>query len=159
MYVDFYKTLVHIRGMNIGYGYDRAPEALTDLGAERVYIDTAGTGRQERANMLANGSMRPGDVLVMLAASDLGRGPEVRKIRKAIEAKGVKIETPAKSTPYNRPGRPRRFAPDPSQDKQIEALYRSYLTMAHVLARASDIMGRKVERHQLVYRYKKRWPE
>ena len=109
--------------------------------------------------MLGPLGARKGDTLVMLAASDLGRGREVQKVKDAVASLGVKIVTPDKPTKYNKPGRPRKLVPTPAQDRKIRALYRSFLTMGHVLNRASEIMGYDVKRHQLLYRYGNRWPD
>jgi hypothetical protein len=141
--------------MKMFYGYKRAPkDAPADC--EKVWLDDAKTGRQERGDMML--SLSDGDIVVVLAQSDLGRGAEVKAIVAGIEAAGASLSVgPPEVIPAQR-GRPPMFAPDPEQDRKIRALYHSYNVMSYVLDRASAIMGWPVQAHHLKRRYGNRWP-
>ena len=104
------------------------------------------------------GGVRDGVTVVVLAESDLGRGAEIAQMRDQITKAGASIRVANGVTADPKPaGRPKLFDPTPDQDKRIRALYHDFFTMGHVKARAKEIMGHTVERHQLVHRYGKRW--
>lgn len=137
------------------YALNRQPHEAPE-GVDKVWLDGPTTERQERDDMMDQ--LRGGDVVVVLATTDLGHGREIRSMQDAIEAKGATLEVDEswKPTPAPR-GRPRTFDPDPTQDRKIKALYRGYQKLSYVLDRASEIMGWEVQRHHLRRRYGARW--
>ncbi len=141
--------------MMVGYGFRRHEEDLRKAGAKRMWIDVS-RERPERADMMREGGLREGDTLILLAENDLGgSAPANAKWRAMIEERGVTIRV---KEPPKRPrkfgGRPKKFAPDPEQDRQIRELFLcDYLTAYHKVRRASEIMGHVVEYDQLYYRY------
>lgn len=139
----------------VGYGYRRTEADLRAAGAEVVYIDVS-KERTERADMLRDGGLREGDTLIVLSENDLGGNPRANaKWRGMIEAHGVTVDVrPPAKPPAKLGGRPRKFNPDPEQDRQIGDLFHDPTrTKAYVRRRASEIMGHVVRYDQLYYRY------
>lgn len=103
-------------------------------------------------------ALRPGDVVVVVAAGDLGAGREIAALRADIAARGCTVEVVAPEREPGRIGRPRLFDPSPEQSAKIARLYRGHQTLSYVLDRASEIMGQPVERHHLRRKFGNRWP-
>lgn len=143
--------------MRIFYGY-QTPASAVPPDCERRYIDGEGTGRQEREDMIA--SLRPGagDVVVLLARGDLGRGAEVPAMERAILDAGATISVEAPEKPAPRPPGPApTFQPNADQDERIQALYRARIYKQQVLERAREIYGGHVSWDMLRRRYGARW--
>lgn len=143
--------------MKVGYGYNRSPRDFAPYECERLFLDDATTGRQERIDLM-DCLDKPGerDTLVLLSKGDLGRGHEVAKLLADLEAANVILEI-IQAPPAKPQGRPRKFAPSEDQAKRLEALWRSSLPLSHVLVRAREITGQDVKRHQMIYRFGSRW--
>lgn len=139
--------------MKIGYGYRRTEKDLHEIGAERVWIDTS-RERTECADMVKHG-LRGGDTLLLLSHNDLGGSSRAHaRLRKVIEAMGVEIEIIEPDKPPAKMGRPRKFETTQDQDEAIAAIwYDEAYTEAYKVRRASEIMGREIKRHQLIYRF------
>ena len=151
------KNTPRLQYMKIGYGYERAEALFDSLGCERVYLDTPGTYRTERAAMFKPAALRLGDTLILLALGDLGRGFGLTKFQQMLEDRGISIEVYPVEKIEGLRGRPRKFDPDGNQDDLIRTLWRTpAYTLAYVLKRAGEIMGHDVARHQLSHRYKRR---
>lgn len=140
--------------MRIGYGFKRTSPDFTRAQVDRLYIDTPDTDRAERADMLMLG-LRRGDVLVLLAPGDLGRGAELPPLRRLLEERGVTVEVLPAEEPTRPRGRPTGFDPTPEQDEKIKRLWYQIgvYQMKHVLQRAEEIYGAPVSRNQLDRRY------
>ena len=121
------------------------------MGCEKVFADYKGTNRQELNMLLVRGGVRKGDTLCVRSLGDLGQGAESTRIRKLVEAKGVKIEILPVEKELKVQGRPKKFAPTPDQKEHLCVLWYSPATLSHVLDRAEDIMGQKVTRDKLYY--------
>lgn len=135
--------------MKIAYGYNRHPDDLSPIGADRVYVDMPNTKRQERGAMLAPGAMREGDVVAVFDLRDLGE-----HTRREIKQRGASIEVVEVNGAARKPGAPPKFTPTPEQDSAIKTLWLNPgYTLGYVLDRAKQIMGEPVARHQLVHRY------
>ena len=64
---------------------------------------------------------RAGDTIVLLAASDLGRGGELPLLRKDIRGRGMSVEVMELPTePPKQAGRPSPFVPSASQIKSLQ---------------------------------------
>ena len=138
--------------MRIGYGYDVTPEAFAHAKVDKVYLDVPGSGRRERGALLETGRLRLGDVVVLLSPDALGP-----KAWAAVKGLGVGVETCPPAGPAKRPGAPLVFDPDHKQDSDIKALWLNPgFTLAYVLRRATEIMGKPVYRHHLTRAYKNR---
>lgn len=130
-------------GMIIAYLFNRPKAVASDWDAGKVFIDAPGTMRLEREDMINNGGLRAGDTLVLAAMSDLGRGAEARSLAGLIERMGVTIEVRALDAirVKKKSGRAAHMRPDPTQKRQICALWSSAIEQKHVLERAAKIMG------------------
>ena len=111
--------------MRIGYGYGRRRAALEACGVERFYMDTAQSGRSERAHLFRD--LRSGDTLVLLKISDLGVGKGLRNMRAELADRGVEIEVAAPQaaepeTPAVM-GRPPAWKPDAETDERFRAMW------------------------------------
>lgn len=140
----------------IGYGWCRTEDDLLAAGADLVFIDY-GKERPQRADMLRPGVMRPGDVLILLAESDLGRGRELAKQRELLAERGVRIDVKADKSPAGNPGRPAKLSPSEDQDAALAALWADETrNPAYKVRKASEIMGHEVTYAQMYYRYETR---
>ena len=142
--------------MKVAYGYNRSPRDFTPYGCDRLFLDDAATGRQERMDMLDCLKPNAGDTLFLLAKGDLGRGHEIKKILADLDEANVTLEI-AQAPPPKPKGRPRKFDPTEDQAKRLSALWRSSMPLSHVLVRAGEIVGAEVKRHQMIYRFGPRW--
>lgn len=141
------------------YGYNRSEKDAPE-GCEKFWLDDHTTHRQERDDMILSLDPDAGDVVVVLAKGDLGKGAEAAGIVSAIEAKGASVEVHKPEKMPETRGRPPNFNPTPEQDRKIKRLYKSYQVMSYVLMRATDIMeGFPVKAHHLKRRYGNRWKE
>lgn len=140
--------------MRIGYGFGRTSEDFARAKVERLYLDTAFTDRSERTDLLQR-DMRAGDVVVLLAAGDLGQGTDLRAVRRRLKAAGVTVEVLEAEKQRKQRGRPAKFNPTPDQDEQIRKLWYmdGIYMMKHVIQRAEEIYGKPVTRNQLDHRY------
>lgn len=127
-------------------------------GMDFVYLDDETTNRLER-NTMMDCNVRQGDIIYVIATSDLGRGAEARVIEEKILSEGATIEIVEVQKPAETRGRPAMFKPTPQQDEQCKTLYHSYLQMSHVLKRVEQIMGQRFKAHHLKARYGRRWPD
>lgn len=153
-HVDPLINVFHDARMRVGYGYERAERDFGEASVDRVWIDTRSTDRMERAAMLEMG-LRPGDTVVLLALGDLGRGTDLRAVRRRLEEMRVTVEVQSSTKEPKPRGRPRAFTPDAMQDRQIKKLWYAdgMYTMQYVLRRTEEIMGQSVSRNQLDHRY------
>lgn len=120
------------------------------MGAERTLADYPATNRSERTAMLALGGLRKGDVLLLRAMSDLGRGAEVATMQAHVERIGATIEVvPVKGEAPKVKGRKPRLEPTEDQKGALCGLWWSPQPADHVLQRAAEIMGAEVDRHQM----------
>ena len=139
--------------MRIAYGYDVKPEAFAHAKVERTLIDVKGSGRKARGQLLQRGYIRPGDVIVLVKASHLGKNTE-----HFVTGLGVRIEVSTPVGPMKKPGAPMVYAPNAEQEDYIKSMYLNPgYRLAYVLAEASIKMGHKVERHHLVRAYGNRY--
>ena len=137
--------------MIVAYLYNRPVSEGAAMGADKTFADFKGTGRQELQDMLLRKGIRPGDTLRVRALSDLGQGAESPRIQKAISDLGVTLEVVPGSAAPKVKGRKARLKPTPEQKEHICALWYSPAPVDHVLSRASEIMGGKVDRNNLNY--------
>ena len=121
------------------------------MGAEKTFADFRGTGRQELTDMIERKGIRKGDMLVVRALSDLGQGAESKRLQKMITDLGVWIEVKPGPEGERVQGRKARLKPTDEQKAHICALWYSPAPVDHVLERASEIMGGKVDRNNLNY--------
>lgn len=121
------------------------------MGAERTFADYRGTARKELQSMIDMKGIRKGDTLVLRALSDLGQGAESKRLQKIITDLGVWIEVKPGADGERVQGRKARLKPTPEQKEHICALWYSPAPVDHVLSRASEIMGGKVDRNNMNY--------
>ncbi len=134
------------KAKRIGYGYKRHPADFEHAKCERVYFDHSGSGRVERGQLFVPGALRPGDVVVLLDARDLGA-----KATSAVEAAGASVEVSPLPGEPRRAGSPLIFDPTPEQRAAIRALYLNPgYTLRYLLDRAEEIMGWLFSRNMLV---------
>ncbi len=134
------------KAKRIGYGYKRHEADFEHTKCESVYLDHPGSGRVERGQLFVAGSLRPGDVVVLLDARDLGA-----RATEAVEAAGASIEISPLPGEPRRVGPPLIFNPTPEQKAAIGVLYLNPgYTLRYVLDRAEEIMGWRVSRNMLV---------
>lgn len=130
----------YIRLMKVAYLYNRPAKLADDWSADRVFADTPDTRRVERADMIEHG-LRDGDVLLLAARGDLGRGREVPALIERIEAHGVAIQIMGEPETPKKPGRNPKLDLTQDQEAQICRLWRSGLEQSYVLRRAAEIAG------------------
>lgn len=137
------------RHKRYGYGYQRHEADFGHAKCDRLFLDFKGTGRTERGELFVDGVLRPGDVIVLLDARDLGA-----KATEAIEEMGLTIEVMPIAGKPRRVGAPLRFDPDPEQDAKLRTLWLNPgYTLRYILTRAHEIMEAPVSRNQLTRRY------
>lgn len=106
-----------------GYGYRRDRDDLRKAGAETVWCDLE-PGRYQRAAMMRNGALRPGDTLILFKLRDLGGSPVAdEKWREKVEARGVAIKFAAPPETARTIGRPRKYAPDAAGARRHHAVW------------------------------------
>lgn len=138
-----------------GYGYRRDPDDLRKAGAETVWCDME-PGRYQRAAMMRNGAMRPGDTLILFKLRDLGGSPVAdERWRNMIAERGVTIRLV--DMPAGAPktiGRPRKYDPDEAGKRRHWAIWTDG-TRAEVdrLAAIAADYGSPVTRQTLNGRY------
>ena len=135
--------------MRVGYGFRRDEAALTDAGAEVVWLDTS-KERTERAAMIQTG-LRKGDTLVLLSIRDLGGSAPADKVWRArIEALGVTVDV----IEIEAETRPKKFDPLPDQCARLRAMWLDGLqSEKYRLRRCVEIYGAQVSKGQLFGRY------
>lgn len=121
------------------------------MGAEKTFADYKGTARRELQMMLEMGGVRKGDTLVIRALSDLGQGRESQRLQKIISDLGVVLKVVGGGEAPRLRGRKARLTPTAEQKEHICALWYSPATVGHVLDRASEIVGGKVDRNNMNY--------
>ena len=137
--------------MIVAYLYNRDVSEGAAMGADKTFADYKGTERRELTSMIQMKAIRKGDTLVVRALSDLGQGRESQRIQKQISDLGVAVRViPGPEAPRVK-GRKARLKPTAEQKEHICALWYSPAPVDHVIARASDIMGGKVDRNNLNY--------
>lgn len=135
--------------MKLGYGYNRDPYALRQAGADRVWIDTNGSGRMERADLFTSG-LRRGSVLILLSRSDLGVGKEIPRFEALAEQIGASIEVHEPAKPSRlKPGPAPAFQPSGEQRARISHYWHGPFKASEALRQASEIMGQEVTRNSL----------
>ena len=121
------------------------------MGCDKTFADWANTKRAELAALIGGGALRQGDTLCIRALSDLGQGAESKRMQKAISDLGVVLQVVPSADSVRSKGRPARLKPDSGQKERLCDLWYSPAEMEHVLTRAEDIMGAKVDRNKLNY--------
>lgn len=135
--------------MKIGYGMNRDPQALREIGAERVCVDHKRSERREREALFTTG-LREGDTLLLLSRSDLGRGREIERFEALAADAGVKIRVIDVPKPARLPPGPKpKFQPTPEQRARCEHWWYGPFRRSDALAAISEIMGREVAVSQL----------
>lgn len=138
------------RGMQCGYGYNRAPAALKAAGADRLWIDHDQSGREMRAHLFGPQGLRPGDVLILLDRGDLGVGKEIARFEAMAIAAGAAIQiVEAKPPTRLAPGRKPGFAPTQEQEALCRHWWMGPFRRADALDEIEKIMGRRVSPDQL----------
>lgn len=125
----------------LAYGYERSRSDFSGLGVQAGYFDGPKTNRSERQEMMK--WLRRGDVVVVLAMSDLGAGKGLRNLLAEIEAKGATVEV-AKPlrTEEKAAGRPARWNPDPEQDERFRGLWADVsVDGAYIIDEACKLTG------------------
>lgn len=74
----------------IGYGYERREKDFDHAKCDVVFVDHKTDGRAGRHAAFA--AAFAGDVIVLLAPGDLGRGEEIRMAKSRAKAHGVTVE-------------------------------------------------------------------
>lgn len=128
--------------MILGYGYERDPADLRAQGAERVWIDTAKSERQERSDLIQV-ALRRNDVVVILARGDLGQGREIPMIEGMIAERGgtIRVVEVAKPAPLP-PGPAPSFRPTFDQERRLRHYWHGPFKAAAALSQACEVMGR-----------------
>jgi len=134
--------------MNIVYLYNRPTSDADEFSPDKVFADDPKTNRIELSDMVDMGVLHKGDTLYLRSRGDLGHGKAVGAIWDKIIAQGVTIKIVPKdrSKVKSQSGWMR---PTDEQKAQVCTLWNSSLDTKHVLRRAGDVLGRKVERHHL----------
>ena len=124
-----------------GYGIDRDPAQLRDLGAEKVWIDVKNGDRAERAALFGV-AVRQGDTILLLSRSDLGHGREIPRFEAVAAEKGVTIRVVETPKPARLPPGPApTFRPSYEQDRRIRHYWHGPFKRAEALRIASQEMG------------------
>ena len=121
------------------------------MGCERTFADYEGTRRAELINLIEGGGAREGDTVCLRAQNDLGQGAAIKRHLKKLAEMGVTVEIMAVPKEKKVTGRPKRFNPTPDQVELLCSLWYSPAEQAHVLKRASDLLGYEVKRDKLNY--------
>ena len=139
--------------MIIGYGYKRRESDLVKMGADKVFIDTE-RARPERAEMMINTQVRPGDTILVLHMLDLGGTIMAsEQFASKVRAKGVDVKI-APGSWEARGGRPRKFDPEGDDDTYCRGIWlNEYYTVATKLTKISKRLGYTVLRSAPHYRY------
>ncbi len=140
--------------MIVGYGWKRDEKDLLAEGAERVYIDTK-KERPERAAALAAGSLRKGDMLVLLHWNDLGGNkPASDRLSRWLFGRGVDITVSQNFARYTPKGAAKFIPESADQDAEMRELWLDpERPEVYKLRRIGEIYGKPVARGQLFYRY------
>ena len=134
--------MAYIGCMIHGYGYERDPDDLRAQGAEKLWVDTAKSDRQERTDLI-NVAMRRGDEIVILARGDLGHGREIPMIEAMIAERGVTVRVADVPKPAPLPPGPApSFRPTYEQERRLRHYWHGPFRARDALAQACDIMGR-----------------
>lgn len=138
--------------MRIAYGYNRDPKALAKLGCDRVYSDNDKTKRLDRGYMIDKAGIKSGDVVVVIALGDLGRGKEATKIANMITAQGGSVEVEPDEIPRKR-GRPQKRVLSPEADARLKAHWLHGADPNSVFDAAKDELGEVPPRSWFSRRY------
>lgn len=92
--------------MKVAYGMNRTRKEMDAAGvkAEKYFLDNKVSGMQERLDLVH--AVKKGVTVVVLSMADFGKGMAQRKIVKAIEKAGGKIEVMEDGSPAAVGGRP-----------------------------------------------------
>jgi hypothetical protein len=134
--------------VKFGYGINRTIAELEKAGAERCYIDHDGSRRTERNQLFAD--LRKGDVVILLARGDLGRGREIERLEALIADAGAKVE--AKEPPEGArkpPGPKPKFNPTPEEHRRVQHYWQGHLSRPEARRQIEKIMGMPVSDSQL----------
>lgn len=149
--VAVFEMLRYVFSMKIGYCINCDPRDLREAGAKTVYADTKSSDRAERACAIRD--LRAGDVLLILARKDLGRGREIPYIEGLVTQAGATIEivdTPdPPRPPARKPGPAPLFSPDAEQERRLRHYWHGPFKAAEALRQAEAIMGRPINRATL----------
>lgn len=139
----------YISPMILGYGIDRDPAQLRDLGAEKVWIDLKNSDRAERAALFGV-AMRRGDTILILSRADLGHGREIPRFEALAAEKGVTIRVVETPKPARLPPGPApTFRPDAEQERRIRHYWHGPFKPGEALRIATEEMGYPVGRAAL----------
>jgi hypothetical protein len=134
--------------MKIAYLYERPVSEGEAMGADKTFADFAKTRRLELTDLIDGGGLVSGDTLLLRAKSDLGKGREAERHIAKIEGMGVEIVVLPTKADVRLKGRPQRAViADLAQFDLICGLWYSPAPVDHVIARASDKVGAKVDRN------------
>lgn len=126
-----------------GYGINRDPDDLRQQGAEKLWIDTDTSGRQERTDLI-NVALRDGDTVIVLARADLGHGREIPMIEDILARKGVTVRVADLPKPAPRPPGPApSFRPTLKQERRLRHYWHGPFRARDALSQACEIMGRE----------------
>lgn len=139
--------------VRVGYGFRRPDKEFDKLECDRLFIDTHGTKRIHRTEMLK--LVRDRDCVVVLVASgDLGSGKERAALNVRIEQDyGGIIELPKDrgvAPARRRPGRPTRHTWTSEEKQAVCPLWTDPdYSQQYVIDRASEVIGKPVTRDML----------
>lgn len=127
----------------IGYGFERSEKEFKSANIDKLYLDYRNTDRVERGDAIGLAG-RPGDVLVLIARGDLGRGAEVKMLEAQIRQIGMTIEILGEVEKETKPqGRPSTFEGDGAQLKKLRKLWHGPWGASYVYLRLIEEADRK----------------
>ncbi|MCJ8334582.1 MAG: hypothetical protein MJH10_10115 [Epibacterium sp.] len=130
--------------MRIAYTYDR-PDADAPP-ADRHYADAG--DRPVLDDMLTRRGVRPGDVVVVRALSDLGQGAASKRVQRILAGMDVAVEV-APMPDAKRGRKPRVERPGADVLAEIETVYRSAASVQRAVDFARKRTGQPVTRNNL----------
>lgn len=134
--------------MKIAYLYERPVSEGEAMGAEKTFADFAKTQRLELTDLIDGGGLVSGDTLLLRAKSDLGKGKAAERHIAKVKGMGVDVIILPADVEVRTKGRPSRASiPDLPTFDLICGLWYSPAPVDHAVARASDKVGRKVDRN------------
>lgn len=137
----------------VGYIFNRSRRDAAHMnvdvqprdGLMHLFIDAPGTRRQNLGAMIDPDALRPGDVIVVCALSDFGKGQEASRIVAMIEAQGARVEVEASPAPKRGGKRLTRKHP-----RRWDAclIWWSVLDQPDAMIEMGKVLGRDIDRNQ-----------